>query len=97
LEASHYHFFRVSAKDWKRRKKKALFNNIEQAKPSQWFKYTTLSVTMKIIPNQDPELLIESLSRTCYKERREPEQLEVFDASGTREATFNKLDFDQLA
>jgi len=106
LNAAHYRFLRVATMDWKRRKKKKELDLIGLANPVQWFHYITASTVIKIMKNEEPKLLHESLTSTCYTEQRRPERFRFYDSSASRfgkDAICNRLtdifkliDFDHL-
>jgi len=90
--------------DWKRRKKKVELDKIGRANPTKWYHYRTVFTVVKIMKNEEPKLLHESLLSTCYTERRKLDRYRFYDSTAHRIGhgslcnrianRFQRIDFD---
>jgi len=81
-------------------------NRICQPNTVASFLYT-ISAVVKIMRKQEPKLLYEALSRTCFQERRKPNRIKFYGAWTTRiwsnavnnrlTEIFDKIDFDHMS
>ncbi len=81
----HYRVMRVACNDHKARKKRIVIDSIcKRATPRMWSDYITASIAMKIIRDQAPLKLANTIRDSMTIERRKPSNPRFFDSSRIR-------------
>jgi len=84
LTSLHYRLLRIAKNDWKRKLHRRTLDKIGRATPLQWGNYINASTAVKVINNQKPNLLCDSLMKNMYQERRKPGQIKFFSNNNTK-------------
>jgi hypothetical protein len=81
LDSTHYRLLRLAKCDYKRRIPREDLDDLGRARPETWMKFSTVSLTAKVIRDQEPKRLYDHLMKTQYYERRYNDRPKFFDAS----------------
>jgi hypothetical protein len=85
IDSFHYRVMRVAVNDFKgRRKRKDIDQQCKRATPRMWSSYITASLAMKILRDDKPKLLADSIRTSMTVERRRPRNGRFFDTSRRR-------------
>jgi len=85
LQSLHFRLLRSACRDYYSNiSRHDLTRRCKRATPSEWAKYTTSSIAIKIVRDAKPKYLHETLMRTYYSERRNVARGLFFDSSKTR-------------
>lgn len=85
VESFHYRVMRVACNDFKgRRKRKLIDAQCKRATPRMWSQYISTSMVMKILRDDVPSILANSILGNMVTERRRPRHGRFFDCSKKR-------------
>jgi hypothetical protein len=82
IDSFHYRVMRVACNDFKGTRKRIVIDSqCKRATPRMWSSYVTASTALKIIRDDQPKILSDTISANMTVERRKPRFGRFFDTS----------------